>query len=126
MKKNLSFSVLCLLGMIVCSIGCKSKQPIGNTGSDATGQAVGATSEKPKTTGKVSHLYQSTGCGTVIIVTNPNNATPMILIPIPNTSLKELDVDGLEVSFHYRALKMKNPDGCTAGSPADITDLVKK
>jgi hypothetical protein len=47
---------------------------------------------------------------------------------IPKDALdKKVDKDGQEIYFNYRPLKMPNPAGCTAGMPAEITDVsVKK
>ncbi len=76
-----------------------------------------------KTVGKVSHHYSAGGCACVIIISDP--AKPSILIP-KNKLPDNLDVDGLEISFNYHTLKMKQPAGCAQGIPADLTDITKK
>ena len=77
------------------------------------------------TFGKVSHQYRKTGCATVIIVNNENKDKPLTLIP-KDTLSPVFDIDGLEVLFNYRALKMPNPKGCSIGIPAEIKDISKK
>ncbi len=73
-----------------------------------------------KSVGKVSHQYKATGCATVIII-NKDGETITI---IPKDRLDaSLDVDGLEITFNYRPLKMPNPVGCTAGFPAELTNI---
>jgi hypothetical protein len=51
--------------------------------------------------------------------------TELTLIPKDKLP-SEMDVDGLEVKFNYRTLRMAQPEGCTTGQPAEITDLSKK
>jgi|GEM_PF-713908 len=85
--------------------------------------AASMTTATGTTTGKVSHKYRAAGCSTVIVFTK--DGTEMTLIPKDKLS-SEFDVDGLEIAFNYRPLKMPNPAGCTAGMPAEITDLSKK
>jgi hypothetical protein len=77
------------------------------------------------TLGKVSHQYRETGCSTVILVNSENQDKPLTLIP-RDTLSPEFDIDGLEILFNYRTLKMPNPKGCTVGIPAEITDISKK
>lgn len=77
------------------------------------------------TLGKVSHQYRESGCNTVIIVNLENQDKPLTLIP-RDTLSAEFDVDGLEILFNYRKLKMPNPKGCSIGIPAEITDISKK
>jgi hypothetical protein len=46
---------------------------------------------------------------------------------IPRDTLSpEFDIDGLEIFFNYRKLKMPNPKGCSVGIPAEIKDISKK
>lgn len=73
--------------------------------------------------GVVSHKYKATGCTSVIIL--EDREIQMVLIPKDPIDPK-LDVDGQKVSFNYRPLKMPQPEGCTMGTPAEITDLKKK
>ena len=74
------------------------------------------------TTGKVSHQYQSTGCSTVVIIAGTNG--PVTIIPKDKLSA-EFDVDGLEITFDYRALKMPQPKRCNVGMPAELTNIAK-
>lgn len=76
-----------------------------------------------KTIGKVSHEYRVTGCATVIVVAGA--IKPLILIP-KNKLSTDIDVDGLEISFNYRTLKIPQPAGCTKGIPAELMDVAKK
>jgi hypothetical protein len=59
----------------------------------------------------------------VIIFTQ--DGSEVTLIPKDKLA-KEFDVDGLEVQFNYHALKMPQPEGCTVGMPAEISELTKK
>ena len=38
----------------------------------------------------------------------------------------DMDKDGLNIYFDYQPLKMKNPEGCNVGIPAEITNISKK
>lgn len=109
--KKLTILLACLM---ILSAGCKTKK---NSNGD---QAM----NPGNTTGKVSHQYQSTGCNTVIIVTNADDQSTQVLIP--NAPLPDkFDKDGLSIKFNYRLLKMPNPPGCGAGNVAEITDVAK-
>ncbi|MEI6123553.1 MAG: hypothetical protein WCQ95_07975 [Bacteroidota bacterium] len=109
--------IIAVLALLACS--CKTKQhskPIDpNSGTAAVG----------KTVGTVSHQYKSTGCATVIIVKTEDAANPLVLIP-KDALVAGLDKDGLELYFDYRLLKMPNPDGCTHGIMAELTNIAKK
>ena len=118
-------TTICLALSLIFALGCKSKKKADSASSTTTATTTATTDpgmDKPKVTGKVSHQYSE--CGTVVIITDSNGGAPIILIP--QTKLGEFDVDGQEISFHYRPLKMKNPDGCNTGSPAALTDISKK
>ena len=99
-------------------LACKSKKETTATAGNNTVQpaSVGAT------TGKVSHMYKATGCETVVIVKEGENE--LTLIPKDKLA-KQFDVDGLEIKFNYRTLKMPNPAGCAKGIPAELTDISK-
>ena len=108
--------------IIISSVlsGCKAKQKTINT--TITSETVIV---KGTTLGKVSHQYQATGCSTVVIV-NPDIADKKITL-IPRDKLSsEFDIDGLELYFNYRVLKMPNPAGCSVGIPAELKDISKK
>ena len=123
MKKTfLKYPFLILALILLISASCKPKAAAASTSKPEVKPA--AANEKPKTTGKVSHEYVAMGCGTVVIVPNPIGGDPQILIPSPK--LGDFDVDGQTISFHWRPLKMMNPKGCTKGSPAELTDIIKQ
>jgi hypothetical protein len=82
-----------LAGFIIMSISfagaCKSKEHMGASGTDSQ-----HASEIPKTIGKVSHQFRSSGCATVILVKNVNEEDTLIFIP--RLKLDKFDVDGLK------------------------------
>jgi hypothetical protein len=122
MKKLFIQSPLILLAAItLLTSSCKPKKSTAVTSTPS--QTTPIANQKPKTTGKVSHEFSATGCGTVVIVPNATGGDPMILIPSPQ--LGAFDVEGQEISFHYHPLKMKNPAGCMKGFPAELTDITK-
>lgn len=107
--------IVLLSCLLVLAAGCKTKKTCDASAASQTG----------KTCGLVSHQYKSSGCGPVIVINNPDADTPaQILIPkdpIPAT----FDKDGLRLYFNFRLLKMPNPEGCSTGNMAEITDLSK-
>ncbi len=109
--KNL---ILFLVIVSASSFGCKSKQ------NGINPALVGV--PRGTTLGKVSHQYAATGCPTVVIVKADE---PITLIPKEALS-SEFDVDGLEIYFDYKTLKIRNPAGCSVGIPAAITNVSKK
>jgi hypothetical protein len=114
---SMLLAFVCILSTIT---SCKSNKKIvkENPPSVVNEQPV-----KTKTIGKVSHQYRATGCATVIIVTK--DTENLVLIPKDKLA-NEMDVDGLEISFNYRTLKMPQPAGCSKGIPAALTDVEKK
>ena len=118
------FFLLLIICVVSCS--CKTKEKSVKTSSTTTTVSTTTTAPtvaKGTTLGKVSHQYRATGCATVIIVTKPGVITTLI----PKDTLSSaFDVDGLEIYFNYRPLKMPNPAGCTVGIPALISDISKK
>lgn len=110
--------ILIIASVLAFSQGCKTKQKAATTPA-ITGQSI----EAPKTTGKVSHQYRESGCATVIIVQKGEKSLTLI----PKDALPAaIDVDGLQITFDYRLLRMPNPKGCTAGIPAELTNVSKK
>ncbi len=84
---------------------------------------INQTNNSAMTSGKVSHIYRATGCKTVIIINNSDEALTLI----PSVELPgEFDKDGLEIFFNYRLLKMPNPEGCSVGLPAELSDVAIK
>jgi hypothetical protein len=112
----------------ICLLACKIKE---SCYMPAPKQATDAKSDTaphqtlPKTNGVVSHRYSSTGCSPVIIT---DKVTPKgdTIILIPVGGLGEFDVDGLKISFNYRRSMIKNPQGCTNGSPAILSNINKR
>lgn len=114
--------IFCIAALI--TNGCKSKKEASASAS-TTSVSSQQNTVKGNTLGKVSHQYSATGCATVIIVKIEGQENPLTLIPkdkLPSS----LDVDGLEISFNYRPLKMPQPAGCNVGIPAELTDISKK
>lgn len=116
--------VLLLSICITVSTGCKSKKEAGSAKAKTTSEQT-QTPSTPKTIGKVSHQYRSTGCATVIIIKLEGQENPLTLIPKDKLS-SEFDVDGMELSFNYHTLKMPQPAGCNVGIPAELTEITKK
>jgi hypothetical protein len=77
---------------------------------------------KFKAEGMVSFKYKSSGCGTVILITNKKDTN--IFIPMGN-GLGEYEVDGMKISFDYAPLKIRNPRGCFHGGPVRIWNIQK-
>jgi hypothetical protein len=80
---------------------------------------------KGKTLGKVSHQFKAGGCSSVLIVDQQGENKPLTLIPMAPIPEK-LDAEGTELYFDYHLLKRRNPDGCTTGIPAEISNISKK
>ncbi len=112
----MKYPVLFIAFVLSLAIACKSKSSA--TATDPKAMAVPA-----KTKGKVSHQYRSSGCATVIVLNEQDK--PASLIPKDKLPA-EFDVDGMEIVFNYRVLKMPQPQGCTTGVPAEIKDISKK
>ena len=89
---------------------CKSKQVVTTT----------AVVPEGKTKGTVSHKYKNTGCNTVVIISKDGVETT--LIPHPALSVN-FDQEGREIYFTFRKLRIHNPEGCTAGTPAEINNV---
>jgi len=128
------FSLLAICISIFSSCKPKQKDIASSAKSEQTTKTEPAINPVPgvvnepsavtgKTIGKVSHEYRATGCSTVIVVVGATK--PLILIP-KNKLSADIDVDGLEITFNYRTLKMPQPAGCTKGIPAELSDIAKK
>lgn len=124
-------TIVCCLLLALSIYSCKPKQKTvasevkSKEQNQALPEAV-ATAEQNKTEariiGKVSHQYRQSGCSTVVVVTN--EAYKIILIPKDKLPV-DLDVDGQEISFYYRTLKMPQPAGCVKGMPAVFREIEK-
>lgn len=80
-------------------------------------------STMPIAVGKVSQRFKST-CSSVVEFKDENNETVVL---IPKDPLGDLDVEGLQIEFNYRLLRMANPEGCTTGRMAEIRNArIKK
>src|SRR5262245_19444043 len=106
------------------AVGDSVKQDVQEMPAE-TADVVKEQSEEPsKTSGQVSHKFMNKGCPTVILVAEPAGDT-LVLIP-RDVLTQDYDVDGLQISFNYRLLKMRSNPGCDKGIPAEITDISKK
>jgi len=112
------FFVLLIAISLALFPGCKVRHKVVKQATTET------LAPKGNSEGKVSHMYRQTGCATVVIV-KKEGQEDITLIP-KDTLAKEFDIDGLEIYFNYHLLKMKNPAGCNAGIPAQLTDISKK
>jgi hypothetical protein len=115
MNKLFSLSVAILV-LAFWAPACKTKPPAP--------VKVSVTDSKPKVIGRVTHAYQSAGCGTAVIMTDSVSGSTTILLP--DNNLAAFDVDGLQIRFHYRPLKKRNPTGCKTGAPALLLDIEKR
>ncbi|HEY4798723.1 MAG TPA: hypothetical protein VII99_06560 [Bacteroidia bacterium] len=117
----MKYFILFFVVAVLTLSSCKTKKNLSNKADSSASQI----SMADKTLGKVSHQFRSSGCATVILVGITGQESPMILIP-KDTLPQSIDVDGTEIYFKYRKLKMPQPKGCSKGIPAEITDLIKK
>lgn len=120
MRKDILVIPVILLAIFAFS--CKTKCKADRT-KDNKEQVQEKTDER--TIGTVSHQYRKDGCATVIIVKIDGKDKPLTLIP-SEALTSEIDVDGQKVRFNYQLLKMRNPDGCTVGIPAEISNISKQ
>ena len=88
------------------------------TNTTASNESQGASA------GKVSHKYRATGCQTVIIISAHDDIGEITLIPKDKLN-SDIDVDGQNITFDYRPLKMPQPAGCSVGMPAEISNITK-
>lgn len=117
MKSTIFFIAIC----ISVAIACKSTQKTANsTNAEQSNQMT----QVGNTIGKVSHKYRATGCATVVIIII-DGEKELVLIPKDKLS-NDFDVNGLELKFNYRPLKMPQPPGCNVGIPAALMDISKK
>lgn len=117
-------TITCLFFIsVLIASGCKSNKHAiaSNASTTSTTQTVA----KGNTLGKVSHQYSATGCTTVVIVKLEGQENPLTLIPKDKLA-SSFDVDGQEILFNYRTLKMPQPAGCNVGIPAELTEISKK
>ena len=112
---SFGFFGVCFLFLLLF-FSCKTKQ----TASDQN-QLVSSHSSADIMTGTVSHLFKARGCGTIILCKKDSDT----LFLIPMNSLGAFDVDGLELTFTYRILRVHNPKGCK-GMPVEISDMERK
>lgn len=105
-----------ILFIFVFLIACKSKKKSDSSQPVTTTETVAG-----KHKGKVSHAYKETGCAAVIVIQD-GSERPVQLIP-KDPLPEKFNKDGLLINFNYRVLKMKNPEGCNSGIPAEITDI---
>lgn len=113
MKRYFLFALIMLFALTSCC-----------TRNALVKQNVETTIPIGSTLGKVSHQYKDTGCSIVVIVLKEGQEV-QTLIPI-DIIPSEFDNEGQEIFFNYRTLKIKNPDGCSVGIPAALTEISKK
>lgn len=77
-----------------------------------------------KSKGIVSHKYSNSGCKTVIFVLGKDNNIIQTLIPV-NGLEKKFDKNNLKISFDFLPLKIKQPEGCNEGMPAEVSNVRK-
>jgi len=104
--------ILCLGFLLIVSCKTTDKQHIVSPS---------AMENKGKNIGMVTHQYKNEGCRTIIII-NKGNEKVLNLIPI-NTLDAKFDKDQLKISFDYLPLRIKNPEGCNKGIPAEISNI---
>ncbi|HEY0029271.1 MAG TPA: hypothetical protein VGC65_00820 [Bacteroidia bacterium] len=135
--------ILTLTVSVTANTGCKTKK--GATSSTTTTTTTSSSSSTPGTSttttvtetntstssnnqgahaGKVSHKYRAGGCETVIVILAHDDIAEITLIPKDKLN-KDIDVDGQTILFDYHPLKMPQPEGCTVGIPAEITNITK-
>lgn len=73
------------------------------------------------TTGIVSHKFTQTGCKTVVLLSETNQ----VLIPVEGLP-DSLDVDGKAITFDFNLLRMPQPEGCSTGQPAQLSNVAVK
>lgn len=103
---------LAIIGLLFVTLSCKTThQSVENNARPII---------KGSTEGVVSHQYRKSGCQTVIVIKNLQET--FTIIPVEGFDAK-YDKDNLKISFDYLPLKMKNPDGCNVGIPAEIKNI---
>lgn len=70
--------------------------------------------------GIVSLELKKNGCAALVKGFTPDGEE---LVLIPNKPLGNLEKEGQKIKFHFRLLRMPQPEGCTKGVPAELTDL---
>lgn len=122
MKKLIVMVCLLSLTGLACKVKSSTKDNTQTVQNNTT--MTEAYNIENKTLGKVSHQYRATGCSSVIEIKLEGDEIQTL---IPKDKLaKEFDVDGTEIYFNFLLLRMPQPEGCSTGQPAEITDIVKK
>ncbi len=115
--------ILCLIASVVFFLGCNTSKKNTTTAKE---EVVTATDDATKLTGKVTYLVNGNSCLSVLIL-DANQDTENKLILIPRAALADnMAKEGILISFNYRPLKMKNPEGCLKGIPAELSNVVLK
>lgn len=125
--KRIALSIFLLgISLVACKIKEPCYMPPPKQAADAKPDTTShQTAAQPKTNGVVSHRYSSTGCSPVIITDKVTSKGDTIIL-IPVSGLGDFDIDGLKISFNYRRSMIKNPPGCTQGSPAILSNITKR
>lgn len=109
-----------IIAIVFIPFSCK----INKTDNKPSAKKAEPSLEKVMTVGTVSHKYRISGCQTVVLVEKPGKKDSSIFIP--RLPLNEFDVNGLQIRFQYKILKMPNPKGCLRGTPVELTSVSKK
>ena len=104
---------------------CKTSKPIKTTEPVVVETA--AVIEDPSFTyGKVTHLINANPCTSIVVLNKETNSSNELIL-LPKDPLPEdLNKEGTELKFHYRPLKIKNPEGCLKGMPVALTEVTKR
>ena len=104
---------------------CQTAKPI-QTKEPIASETTAAAEDPTFTYGKVTHLINTQTC-TCIIVFNKEASSTDELVLLPKDPLPDdLNKEGTELKFHYRPLKIKNPEGCLKGIPVSLTEVTKR
>lgn len=112
---------------LVFGLSCKSnKEAVSKTDASKSQLEESVVDPKSKdetndfSRGIVSLELKKNGCAAIIKGNTPEGEE---IILIPNQSLGKFEEEGKKVKFHFRLLRMPQPQGCTQGIPAEISDL---
>ncbi len=122
-KKFTSIVLLVAFSFTLFSCKCQKKsnaeQSTASTNNE-TENTKPSTTEK-LTIGIVSHKYKGAGCSGVVVCTPPSTTDTLVLIPVP--ALTAFNQEGQKISFEYRVLRVRNPEGCLVGIPAELKNI---
>jgi hypothetical protein len=104
---------------------CQTAKPV-KTKEPIVIETTSTTEDPSFTYGKVTHLVNANQCTSIIVINkDAGNNNELILLP-KDPLPADLNKEGIELKFHYRPLKIKNPEGCLKGIPAALTEITKR